>query len=301
MTFENLRRELVKRIEAGNATKSSHWKAHTKDFSFTNDYRIRGINGFSNRTRRFPGSRFLHTRNLVKLYPEAKELLQGVDFKNVSDICKSQGREIDSCVARNFFTINLLREKKIDFRNSICVIGDGQANFVTLALYFKISKKVISINLNEVLLSDLDLIETSTLIDSSEIQIATSKSEVDSFFQDPLKRLLLISSEDLNLLSNLEIDLFVNIASFQEMTVQQIEQYFEMIKSNRAYLYACNRTYKKLYGGEITEFFKYPWGDSTTILDEKCNWHQAFYSLKSIRLYKKLPFDGEIWHRLIKF
>lgn len=301
MTFENLRRELVRKIEAGHATKSSHWKAHTKDFSITRDYRIHGINGFSNRTRRFPGSDYLHRRNLLKLYPWATDLLQSMDFKNVSHICKWQGREIDSCVARNFFTLNLLRQLKIDFRNSICVIGDGQANFVTLALYFGSTKKIISVNLNEVLLSDLDLIETSTLVKSSEIQIAASKKEINSFFQDSSKRLLMISSEDQNILSQLEIDLFVNIASFQEMTVEQIKQYFEIIRSNGAYLYACNRTYKKLYGGEITEFFKYPWGESTILLDEKCIWHEAFYSLKSLKLYKRLPFDGEIWHRLVKF
>ncbi len=111
----------------------------------------------------------------------------------------------------------------------------------------------------------------------------------------------MISAHNAGALSKSGIDLFVNIASFQEMNQDLISNYFEIIESNSAFLYCCNRIEKKLYGGELNQFSNYPWGVAKIMLDESCRWHQEFYSLRSPLLYKKIPFDGEVWHRLVKF
>jgi hypothetical protein len=212
-----------------------------------------------------------------------------------------QSREIDTCVARHVFTLELLEKFRNLTRKITCVIGDGQSNFVSQALVTNFSEKLISVNLTEVLLSDLDLIEKIRTISSVEIDIARNASEVFNFLNNPKKKLLLVSAHHADSLFGVGIDLFINIASFQEMTPDQVNRYFEIIESNKSYLYCCNRIEKKLYGGEIIRFFDFPWKNSDIILDESCKWHQYFYDFRSITLFKKRKFDGEIWHRLVKF
>jgi hypothetical protein len=301
MSFESIRKSLIQDLSGSSKVKSSHWRSHTSSIKITKDFKVSGINGFSNRTSRFPGSHFLHLRNLKKTFPWAMERLQSAQFNEAAKICHRQSREIDSCVARNFFTLDLIESFLSVPIDRVCVIGDGQANFVSLAISRNSFKKMVSINLPEVLLSDLELIEKLKYIDPDEISVARTEFEIRKFFDDSSKRLLFVSAQYSSLLSGLKIDLFVNIASFQEMTPELIDEYFSVIKLNNAYLYCCNRIEKVLCGGEVNRFFDYPWQDSEVLLDESCEWHQYSYSLKSINLYKRFAFDGEIWHRLVKF
>jgi hypothetical protein len=301
MSLESIRRTLVKDLPGSSKRKSSHWQFHTGSMRLTEDLKVFGIDGFSNRTRRFPGSQILHLRNLKKTFPWAKESLESPDFNNAVEICHKQSREIDTCLARNFFTLDLIEGLPQVSTDRVCVIGDGQANFVSLALSRKSFKKIVSINLSEVLLSDLDLIENLEAVDSDEISVARTEIEIRQFFKDPSKRLLLVSAQYASFLAGMKIDLFVNIASFQEMTPELIDEYFTVIRLNNSYLYACNRVEKVLYGGEVNRFFDYPWQNSDVLLDELCEWHQYSYTLKSFKLYKKFSYDGAMWHRLVKF
>jgi len=301
MSYESLRKTLMLDLPGSSTVKSSHWRAHTSSIKLSEDLKVSGINGFSNRTSRFPGSKLLHLRNLKKIFPWAKKRFKSLEFIEAIRICHLQSREVDTCVARNFFTLDLIESFPQVPVDRVCVIGDGQANFVSLAIARKSFKKLVSINLPEVLLSDLELIEKLAGIDSYEISVARTEFEVIQFFQDSRKRLLLVSAQYASLLSGSRIDLFVNIASFQEMTPKLIDEYFNVIRLNNAFLYSCNRVEKELYGGEVNRFFDYPWQDSDVLLDEICKWHQYSYSLKSFNLYKKFAFDGKIWHRLVKF
>ena len=97
---------------------------------------------------------------------------------------------------------------------------------------------------------------------------------------------------------NKDIDLFVNIASFQEMTIDEIENYFRIIKSNNPLFYCCNREYKKLVGGEELYFDSYPWGNITKKFNEDCPWHQKLYQVKYPFIKK---YDGNIKHCLIDY
>lgn len=260
-----------------------------------------GINGFSNRTRRFPGSSKLHKRNLIRLFPWAKKTIRSPKFDTAFNICHLQNREIDTCVARHVFTFDLLEEFVNIDKSRTCVIGDGQSNFVSLAITNNFAEKLISVNLTEVLMSDLELIEELPQITSEEIAVARHKEDVKEFLNNPQQKLLLVSAQNATALLGSEINLFVNMASFQEMTPNLVSEYFKIIASNEAFLYCCNRLEKKLYGGEVNRFLDFPWGNAEIILDESCPWHQEFYTLRSLALYKKLKFDGEIWHRLVKF
>jgi hypothetical protein len=301
VNYDLIRQSLVADLQESSKAKSSHWRFHTESSVLSSDFRISGINGFSNRTRRFPGSYGLHKRNLKRLFPWAKRLIDSPSFLAARDICHTQRREVDSCVMRHVFTFELLEEYSQITPRIVCVIGDGQANFVSLALSKGFSEKLISVNLTEVLLSDLDLIEKLNVVKAEEVSVGKTVNEVQRFLNDDSKKVLLISAHNAAVLSNLGVNLFVNIASFQEMNQELIHDYFKIVESNSAYLYCCNRIEKQLYGGERNQFSNYPWGEAKILLDEKCRWHQEFYSLRSPLLYKKLPFDGEVWHRLVKY
>jgi hypothetical protein len=222
-------------------------------------------------------------------------------------ICDLQNRSLDSCVLRHVYTFNLLEEKGIFERiqdgglGRVCVIGDGQSNFVSMALVDSRFAKLISINLTETLLSDLDLVEKLPLKDGV-VQLASSKKELEILLKDTSTKLILLRANDVEYLKNSQIDLFVNIASFQEMKKATINDYFEVAKNNKSYLYCCNREAKVLYGGEVIEFRNYPWGEyKEQILSEECPWHRYFYSLRSAKLFKRLEYDGRILHRLVKY
>ena len=97
---------------------------------------------------------------------------------------------------------------------------------------------------------------------------------------------------------NKKIELFINIAAFQEMTTNEISEYFEIIKNNKSKLYCCNREYKKLPGGEESYFDKYPFSNSKKIFWEDCPWKQKFYSLKPPFIHK---YNGNSKHCLVDF
>ena len=51
------------------------------------------------------------------------------------------------------------------------------------------------------------------------------------------------------------------------MKFSDIENYFDIVKSNKSYLYTCNRYHKILPAGEVLNFNDYPWGDVKNIFE----------------------------------
>jgi hypothetical protein len=100
-------------------------------------------------------------------------------------------------------------------------------------------------------------------------------------------------------LSKLELngDLFINIASMQEMNFDQINQYFEIIKNQElgTYFYCCNRESKELPDGSVINFRDYPWESLEIELLEYCRWHQEF---PMNRPPFKGKFDGPTLHSI---
>lgn len=124
---------------------------------------------------------------------------------------------------RHVFTFDLLSNYS-DFVNAevICVIGDGQSNFVSMAWMLNKYKKIVHTNLAEILLSDLDLLEKLPGIHSKSISLVQNRKELKDALRSPEVKIILVSSSDREILSNSEISFFVNIASMQEMTNQMI-------------------------------------------------------------------------------
>ena len=209
-------------------------------------------------------------------------------YKSVFD---KINRFIDADTIRHIFTFEKLKEHVNP--KSICIIGDGKINGVLGAHLTFPNAKIYSVNLSETLINDNMILEKIDIDLKKSITLIT-----DLNFPVKDKMLTLIPSNLKKILLNKNIDLFINIASFQEMVPDEVNEYFEIIKDNKSKLYCCNRQYKKLPGGEELYFEKYPFSNSKKIFWEDCPWHQKFYSLRPPFIKN---YDGNTKHCLVDF
>jgi putative sugar O-methyltransferase len=294
---------------ANQSQKSSHWTKLTSQFRVKKG-KIIGISGFSPRSKRllfltYYYHAFLQRLNFGKNF---LDVYNSRWYGIMDNILARQRRSLDNDAYRHVCTL-LFLERHIRFPDihTVCVIGDGQANFVSPILAVNTFSKVISVNLPEVLLSDLELIlKSGTAV--STIILCTKQEDLRHALQDQTTKLVLIPASSSQILFNQPIDLFVNIASFGEMTSDTIAKYFSIIKSsvNGAYLYCCNRLEKRLDDRESTVFDNYPWeGYESIYCDEPCPWHQQYYTTRFKRFFPfptlRRSYDGQINHRLVRY
>jgi hypothetical protein len=113
-------------------------------------------------------------------------------------------------------------------------------------------------------------------------------------------------AEHIEELSARSFDIAINIASMQEMNQNTIKTYFDFLRrrmSPENLFYCCNRERKEMPGGEVSDFFQYPWHKKDLYkIDAPCPWHRYFFAIKSGSFKVPLPaikyFDGVHRHRL---
>ena len=278
--------KLIKEIKETNLNKSSHWEGYLPDdWNYLNHFENNGFGGFIKK------SPLNYIHNLLTKIIFGDEVFKNKSYYAHKSIFDEIDRYINIDTIRHILTFEKIREHlnpKI-----ICIIGDGKVNGVLSAHLTFPSAKIYSVNLSEVLINDYIILDRMNI----DIKKSVALAEDINFF-DNKKKLTLVPSSLKEVLLNKSIELFINIASFQEMTKIEINNYFEIIKNNKSKLYCCNREYKKLPNGEEIIFEKYPFAGSKRIFWENCPWHQKFYSLKPpfIRNY-----DGNHKHCLVDF
>jgi hypothetical protein len=171
---------------------------------------------------------------------------------------------------------------------SFCLIGDGYGRFGSILKSIFPKCKVIYINLGRTLL--FDYYYTSKVFPKSDHLVIRSQSELSDDFS-------YIEAESYREIK-IEAEIFINIASMQEMNMKTINDYFSLIKSqpHPGYFYCANRISKKLPDGSVINFNEYPWSSMKVLVDELCPWHQKFPSIKPPFVRK---FDGPVQHRLV--
>jgi hypothetical protein len=246
-----------------------------------------GFGSFENKTLIRSILHFLFSRYLFGL-----KIFKTKEYSIYKELFNKMNRQIDVDAIRHIFTFNKL--KKMINPNKICIIGDGKANFVIGANKIFPNAKIFSINLAETLIHDYLIIKNNNIISDTEIQVVNKFDELNS----KNKKLFLIPANKKDILKEQNIDLFVNIVSFQEMDFHEVKKYFEIIKSNKSYLYCCNREKKILSNKETLIFKEYPWHPNQSHSLEICPWHQYYYSFRYPFIKK---YDGTILHSFTKF
>ena len=280
--------KLEKFIEFDHSNKSSYWKS--KFNSHVN---------YKDPSESFSSGGYFK-KNLIRSFMHfifsiinfGYDIFKSEVFKKYKIVFDKSKRQINDDTIRHIFTFDLL--KTINPPSNLCVIGDGKCNFVIGALLTFPHSRIFSINLSETLINDYMILKDMKILDDNKIQVIENVD--DEILSD--KKLILIPSHLKESLLDKNINLFVNIASFQEMTIDEINNYFRIIKSNKSLFYCCNREYKKLDGGEELYFDNYPWGDITKKIYEDCPWYQTYYQFKYPFIRK---FNGNIKHCLIDY
>lgn len=211
--------------------------------------------------------------------------------KLAKDICNRSGRLYDFDCLKQVLTLQFIRTE-IDSNkiNTICIIGDGYGFLGQLCKQLWPTKNIISINIGKTLFFDVFY----TLNDFSNTKHKLL-SDQDHLLSNGIN---FIEAENYELIEKLNIDLFINIASMQEINNIVIKKYFELMRSSRAnkkYFYCCNREHKVLPDGEVTQISKYPWQDWTILKSEICPWYQEFPTHKP-PFWKN--YDGSLRHIL---
>ena len=285
---ESIIEKLVKSIELDAKTKSSHWRKYLNSKSnYLNPYESLGFGGYSNKTLLKSIYHYFFS-----ILINDKRIFKSETYKKFKTFLDKHKRQMNQDTIRHIFTFDLL--KNINPPSNVCVIGDGKCNFIIGSLITFPDARIFSINLSETLINDYLILKENKILNDANIQVIETKDEI--IFENT--KLILIPSHLKQFLANKDIDLFVNIASFQEMTLPEVDNYFKIIKSNNSLFYCCNREFKKLPGGEELYFDKYPWGNFPKKINEDCPWFQKLYQ-------SRFPFikryDGNIKHCLIDY
>lgn len=289
-------------IDNRESVSSSHWNYYHKNFKFDKG-KLNGLIGFGHNNN-YIGffSNWVHFlfQKKYKRIGSNSQFFKELNKKAIS-ITKSQKRTFGLDVLRQTLTLDFLNQKKVlENLNRTVVIGDGYGSMTTLLYENHLSKQIFLINLRKTLLVDLIYLEKFIGRDSfnKEVVLINKIHDIKKIKDDV--RVIAIEAENYEILRNIEKDLVINIASFQEMDMAVIDNYFEFIYNQKTpfYFYLCNREAKHLPDGSLISFKKYKFNNQDEILtDELCPWHNDFYTFKPpfIREY-----DGTTRHQLRK-
>jgi hypothetical protein len=302
---EDIKDFLIREIDRKGAQTgiSSHWRKYLETFSFSAMDGLKGLQGFGNISRVNWEARLCHKimqlpyRRKARFFEGFESIL--LEAQKIADI---QNRLLNLDMLRQALTLAFCQEMIPEFNansSEICVvIGDGFGVLASLILSCT-NSRVVSINLNEILL--VDYIYTRGSIDEKNTVLINTEKDIDGVLNDTNARLMYIQAENHFILQKLPIFIAFNSASMQEMDPPIIAQYFSDLRNCRSesvYFYCCNRIKKTMPDGTVTSFFEYPWSESDEILvDELCPWHQYYYSLRFPFFHK---FDGPTQHRLAR-
>ena len=290
---------LKKSIKSDENTQSSHWKKYHSKFKYDNGI-LYGLEGFGTNSKPLKGVKKIIYNLLLKRYHKNiinKSLFQEIK-KNAIEIAHKQNRLFDLDILRQCLTIDFLSHHKLlNESKTVVVIGDGWGIMTSLLLKLKIVERVILINLNKTLL--VDLIYTSKvspkIVDSCIL--LEEKSDISKIKN---VKLVAIRADNYGLLRYVQKDLVINIASFQEMNIDVINNYIEYLENGDKsfFLYHCNREEKVFPDGSITKIKDYKFkSNKKIIVNEICPWHKDFIVKKPPFI---IPYDGIIIHQLYK-
>lgn len=294
--------------EKNHTQSSSHWKNFSQKFKVDVDEagNVNEIKGYG-----FGGSG--NTGVLSNLVASFGNFLirSGLSYPNLGAVISNSQKMVrkmglsfsqdafrQACVA-GFLKTHL--EKQTVVVKNILLIGDGHGILSALMSELFPDAKIFLIDLGQTLFFQSYYLG-NTFPEKKHTLIGEEYEKAENgFFYCP--------AEDLSLFPVENFDLAINVASMQEMTMNVVDQYFQLLRERKTkFFYCCNRLEKKLPDGEIIRFMNYPWNtEDIQLVDEKCPWHQFFIgrsSAENIKLFNLIPvpllhrYDGIHWHRL---
>lgn len=309
--MSEIKRHLIEKAKQSkslyvNNSYSSYWRKWIDNFDVMNSGdNLHKIYGDYFTPVRWKSSNFLlrqffafelFATNLLSSPKYFLKVLYGRDYWRLRRACSKQGRHMNFANIIALSAFDLICSRTNPKKATICIIGDGASNFVSMS-HAESAKfeKIVSVNLSEVHLVETEMLLKSG-IDDAYLTVVDSH-ESARLFSRSSARIAIVSADDAEYLSSLKIDVFVNMSSMQEMNMTAISDYFNLIQKAKAYFYCCNREEKKLPDGTVIRFSEYPWGSAKFLFNEVCPWMK-----KTVNLTRPIIRRQEIHrHALVKY
>ena len=237
-------------------------------------------------------------KSFLSLIPQLI-IFKSVMFKNpfikkYKLVCKNQKRMFNYDLIIHSIVLETLKKENL-LKGNICVIGDGKANFVHGIIDDYNIKKIYSINLPQSLIQDYLILKQYKTIDTKFIKIVNNNEDL----LDKNCKIFLIPAENKEFLKNKNINLFVNMFSFQEMPLSETQKYIEIAKSNLAYLYSLNREEKIMLDGDKINYYDYGLQKNGKIIFElEAKFLKKYYNLTYPFIHNK---KGKVISSLTSF
>ena len=189
----------------------------------------------------------------------------------------------------HFIVNDLLNSvKNIDFNNkNILEIGPGVGNLIrSLHSYFNKNKYFLidlDISLLFSILNILHRFPKSKYILPNEINNKINYDEFDFIF---------LTSDQTNILKKSSVDIAFNTMSFQEMTLQEIDKYFDLLRNvmvENNFFYCLNAVEKEMQvngQSQFIRFSEYPWSNMDEVL--KFNLSDVHKNMTSKPFFRKI-------------
>lgn len=242
---------------------------------------------------------------LLKL-PNRKEICQLI--KPSIDLTKRMRLSFTYDAYRQMCSLMLIRRHLKGRKGiNVIIIGDGYGFLSSLIKEIYPDSRILLVDLGRILLFQAYYCGRAHPRRSHYLVTPSAKLVQNQLDYD----FIYCPAESLKLLDSFSFNLAINILSMQEMNEETIEFYFNYLRQHlvsQNLFYCCNRERKELFGGEVVEFFKYPWSENDThLIDECCAWQRYYLSMGKAKngpklLNFRIPFvnyyDGLIRHRL---
>ncbi len=294
---DDITKKLENTISKSNSNKSHFWVRRIKGLNKTNPNPIDTYDIFQSSEygpylkKKFLSS-ILHYLGQLKLY--GPTIFKSGTYKKYKKVLDGNGRQIDFQVLKHILWIEKIKNH-IKNKKKICVIGDSKLNFLLGAYLTNQDAQLFSINLPEVLITDYLVMKKINFLKGSKIEVVENFKDFN--YSEKVK-LYMIPASEAEFCKNKNIDFFFNSHSLQEMTKEEVEKYFEIMKSNKALFYCNNRKFKRGFGGDKDFHFEnLPWDNSEFLIKETCTVCEKYYNFRPPFIRK---FDEHI-HCLVKF
>lgn len=275
---------------------SSHWRHYQQRFTMEGNgrFHVEGIEGYTPHVMwKAPLHAWLQ-RGYLRCgndFPEFAAYL-----RHARDITRQWGAQLDQGMLRQVLTLARVGACiPLEHRLHL-VIGDGFGALGALILAAIPGSRVLYVNLPKFLLLDLHFCGQAH--PGISMVLARDGGELSAALADPNLRVIALKAGNGDLIARAPVSVAYNVASMQEMDMGVIGHYFRAMRGcpTPVHFYCCNRVEKTLPDGSVIRFEDYPWREGDQwLLDERCPWHQTYYTLRPPFWH---PYDGPLQHRL---
>lgn len=267
---------------------SSHWskylsQSYVKYNNFDYEVKIEGLASFLTFSQL---NRVKYLFLEFQLYILGR--LNGVRMRDLlifSRQLRAVGRLLDFDVVKHFI-IEAKLSHFLEFeKKQICIIGDGWGNFGQILKHLHPSSGITFLNLGKNLFFD------SLMTNKLFPHLKHNYQDLNELDELSIDFNYATNKESLN---DSKFDLVLNVASFSEMNLETIQEYFAWIGghlNSGGFFYHCNRESKILPDGSKISIqeFQSELLNANVIFSENCDWYSR-YPTGRIPLFK--PFDG---------